>query len=56
MTKKPKYGIYLKELNLHVSCEYQNTNYFLALVKEYVILDVQLDPLDDFQCFHSTKF
>ena len=30
---------------------YQNTNYFPALVKEYVILDVQLDPLDGLQCF-----
>ena len=25
---------------------YQNTNYFPALVKQYVIIDVQLDPLD----------
>ena len=30
---------------------YQNTNYFPALVKEYVILDVQLGPLDGLQCF-----
>ena len=28
-----------------------NTHHFLALVKEYVILDVQLDPLDGLQCF-----
>ena len=31
--------------------QYQNTNYFIALVKEYVILDVQLAPLDGLQCF-----
>ena len=30
---------------------YQNTNYFPALVKGYVILDVQLGPLDGLQCF-----
>ena len=30
---------------------YQNTNYFPALVKEYVILDVQLGPLDGLLCF-----
>ena len=33
--------------------QYQNTNYFPAVVQEYVILDVQLDPLDDLQCFQS---
>ena len=30
---------------------YQNTNYFPAVDKEYVILDVQQDPLDGLQCF-----
>ena len=30
---------------------YQNPNYFPALVKEYVILEVQLDSLDGLQCF-----
>ena len=28
-----------------------NINYFPALDKEYIILDVQLDPLDGLQCF-----
>ena len=30
---------------------YQNINYFPALVKGYVILDMQLGPLDNLQCF-----
>ena len=50
MTRKPKNGIYLKELNLNV-CHMIISKYFLALVKEYVILDVQLIPLDGLQCF-----